>query len=133
MTNLEHLDMTDPAVQHSLRFRKVSTRYPRMVAQAYDRDIAQAALDDDATVAARVAGYERSHGLEPRDWAANGDSERGDLEGTAAARCRCLVGSAAPLRGCRPGGRSRAGVRPCLENSSAICMVEWSKACGVRA
>jgi hypothetical protein len=64
------------AVQHSERFRKVSTRYPHVVTQAYDGDIEQAQQDDDETVAARVADFERSRGY-LSDWHAIGRAERG--------------------------------------------------------
>ena len=61
---------------HSERFRKVSTRYPHLVSEAYDGDLAAVAGDDDETVAARVVEWERSQGLEPRDWTAVGEEER---------------------------------------------------------
>jgi hypothetical protein len=66
----------DSRRQHSERFRKVSTRYPRRVAEAYDLDLERAAADGDEQVAATVAAWERAHGLEPRDWAAIGAEER---------------------------------------------------------
>ena len=56
-----------PAVAHSTRFRKVSTLYPYMVALAYGGDIAAAMADSDEQVAMRVAGWERTQGLEPHD------------------------------------------------------------------
>jgi hypothetical protein len=56
-----------PAIVHSTRFRKVSTLYPHMVALAYSGDLAAAMADSDEQVAARVAKWERSQGLEPRD------------------------------------------------------------------
>lgn len=62
--------------QHSERFREISTRYPRRVAEAYDGDIARAAADDDETVAATVAAWEREHGLPVRDWYAIGREEQ---------------------------------------------------------
>jgi hypothetical protein len=64
------------AVAHSQRFRLVSTRYPHMVALAYDRDVAAAAVDTDDQVAAKVAEWERAQGVEPRDWHAIGADER---------------------------------------------------------
>lgn len=70
--------LADPvalSVAHSVRFRRVSNGYPRRVAEAYGRDIAAAAADDDATVAQRVAEYERAHGLPVRDWPSQGRSE----------------------------------------------------------
>ncbi len=60
---------------HSERFRAVSNRYPRRVSEAYDGDLGAAARDDDATVAARVAEWERAQG-QPRDWTATGEDER---------------------------------------------------------
>ena len=66
----------DPAVAHSTRFRKVSTAYPFMVTDAYGGDMAEAMADSDGLVAARVAEWERSQGLEPRDWVAIGRGER---------------------------------------------------------
>jgi hypothetical protein len=59
--------MTPEAVAYSMRFRHVSTAYPRAVTEAYGRDVATALDDDSATVAERVAAWERSHGWEPRD------------------------------------------------------------------
>jgi hypothetical protein len=64
------------AVLHSIRFRKVSNRYPHRVTEAYGGDIAAAAADDDATVAARVAEWERANGTVVRDWRRQGESER---------------------------------------------------------
>jgi len=40
---------------HSERFRKISTRYPRRVAEAYDGDLQRAAEDSDEEVAATVS------------------------------------------------------------------------------
>jgi hypothetical protein len=62
--------------RHSERFRKVSNRYPRRVAEAYDSDFGRAMTDSDEQVAATVATWERSHGFVVRDWAAIGLSER---------------------------------------------------------
>jgi hypothetical protein len=70
------LDPADLRVRHSLRFRQLSNRYPLRVSEAYGGDIEQAAKDTDEQVAARVAGWERAQGLEPRDWAAIGREER---------------------------------------------------------
>ena len=55
----------DPAVAHSTRFRKVSSAYPFMVTDAYGGDMVEAMADGDGLVAARVAEWERSQGLEP--------------------------------------------------------------------
>lgn len=64
--------------EHSTRFRKVSTRYPRRVAEAYSGDIAAAAAASDDEVRRHVADWEREHGLPIRDWAAVGRAERGE-------------------------------------------------------
>ena len=61
---------------HSLRCRRVSTRYPRARRRGVRRR--PGACDDpsDAQVAATVAAWEEGHGLEPRDWHAIGAEER---------------------------------------------------------
>jgi hypothetical protein len=74
MSSRETMD-TDLAVRHSDRFRRVSTKYPSMVARAYDGDITAAEADSDGDVAARVAAWERAQGWEPRDWYAIGRGE----------------------------------------------------------
>ena len=48
------------------------------VNEAYGGDLAAAARDDDAAVAAWVRAYEIAIGLEPRDWVAIGKAERRD-------------------------------------------------------
>jgi hypothetical protein len=48
-------------------YLKVANRYPRRIAEAYDGDITRALADDDETVAATVADWERRHGLVVRD------------------------------------------------------------------
>jgi hypothetical protein len=66
------------AEQHSERFRNVSNRYPRQVADAYREVFGDAGLalqDTDEQVAGVVAAWERSHGLRPRDWHAIGVTE----------------------------------------------------------
>jgi hypothetical protein len=65
---------------HSERFRQVSTRYPRRVAEAYSGDLDRAMADDDEQVAATVSAWEHDHGLEPRDWRAIGVAERDQPE-----------------------------------------------------
>jgi hypothetical protein len=65
-------------VSHSERFRRISTRYPRRVAEAYAGDIARAAADSDEQVAATVANWERAQGFGPVDWQAIGAEERDD-------------------------------------------------------
>ena len=67
--------MTD-AIQHSTRFRVVSTLYPLRVTEAYRGDLAAAAGASDDEVAVKVAEWERSEGLEPKDWQAIGRVER---------------------------------------------------------
>ena len=71
------MSQDDISWAHSERFRKVSNAYPRLVTEAYEGDQAQAMADDDATVAARVAEWECSQGLTPRDWVAWGRDEEG--------------------------------------------------------
>jgi hypothetical protein len=71
------------AIRHSQRFRKVSNRYPRRVAEAYGLDLERAAADSDEQVAATVADWERAHGVEPRDWLAIGRDERDEQEEAA--------------------------------------------------
>jgi hypothetical protein len=69
------------SIQHSLRFRKVSTLYPKLVSLAYrgHGGRRQAAKDSDKQVARRVAAWEREQGKRPRDWVAWGrDTERGE-------------------------------------------------------
>jgi hypothetical protein len=75
---VEWLYQREVATGHSRRFRKVSTRYPRRVADAYDCDLERAAADSDEAVAANVAAWERRQGIEVRDWAAIGAFERED-------------------------------------------------------
>jgi hypothetical protein len=69
--------------RHSIRFRKVSNRYPRRVAEAYNGDLGRAMAASDAQVTAVVAAWERQHGLRPRNWAAIGDRERYGDDGAA--------------------------------------------------
>jgi hypothetical protein len=66
------------AVAHSDRFRKVSTLYPRVVAEAYrgHGGIRRAARDTDAQVAKMVAAWERYNGAPVRNWRAIGAAER---------------------------------------------------------
>ena len=66
---------------HVERFRKVSNRYPRRVAEAYGGDLGRAMADSDKQVAGTVAAWERSQGLEPFDWIAIGIEERGEEYG----------------------------------------------------
>jgi hypothetical protein len=67
------------ARSHSERFRKVSTRYPRRVAEAYDGDLQRAARDSDERVVETVATWERRHGLRVLDWTAIGAEERDEI------------------------------------------------------
>ena len=71
----------DLARQHSNRFRQVSNRYPRRVAEAYDGDLARAMADTDAQVARTVAAWEQAHGMAPRNWRAIGREERDEAAG----------------------------------------------------
>jgi hypothetical protein len=64
------------AIRHTKRFRRVSNRYPRRVAEAYGGDLGQAMADNDEQVAARVAAWEKSQGVPVVDWAAIGAEER---------------------------------------------------------
>jgi hypothetical protein len=68
----------DHQVAFSARFRNVSTRYPRRVAEAYGGDTEQAMADNPETVAETVAAWEVEQGKEPTDWAAIGRSEGHD-------------------------------------------------------
>jgi hypothetical protein len=65
--------------RHIRRFGRVSTRYPLRVIEAYDVDLRRAQADTDEQVAARVAMWERAHGLQSRDWQAIGLYERGEI------------------------------------------------------
>jgi hypothetical protein len=65
-------------IRHSERFRRVSNGYPRRVAEAYGGDLADAMADTDEEVAAMVRDWEKSQGLEVRDWGAIGREERGE-------------------------------------------------------
>ena len=76
MTDFEEEASQLIARRHSERFRKVSNRYPRRVAEAYGNDLRRALLDSDEQVAATVAAWERSQGLEVTDWTALGAQER---------------------------------------------------------
>jgi hypothetical protein len=69
------------ALRHSERFRKVSNRYPRRVAEAYGGDLERAAAASDEEVAATVAAWEKAQGLRVRDWRMIGEIERGLHEG----------------------------------------------------
>jgi hypothetical protein len=69
-------DLDPQAVAHSERFRRVSNRYPRRVAEAYEGDLARAMADTDEQVAATVAVWEKSEDTVARDWTAQGLSER---------------------------------------------------------
>jgi hypothetical protein len=72
----ELMDEDKMAIRHTKRFRRVSTRYPRRVAEAYGGDLGQAMADNDAQVAATVAAWEKAQGLPVRDWPAIGAEER---------------------------------------------------------
>jgi hypothetical protein len=68
----------DERAAHAERFRLVSTRYPRRVAEAYGGDLARAMADSDEEVAERVRAWEVERGLEPRDWRTIGRVERAE-------------------------------------------------------
>ena len=62
------------------------------VNEAYGGDLAAAAKDDDAAVAAWVRAYELSIGLEPRDWVAIG-RRNGAMNLTRRSRSAALPGT----------------------------------------
>jgi hypothetical protein len=64
------------AIAHSIRFRRVTNRYPGRVAEAYGLDVERALNDSDEEVAAAVAEWERQHDIRVRDWPAIGRVER---------------------------------------------------------
>ena len=68
------------AVAHSARFRAVSTRYPRRVAEAYKGHdgISQAARDIDGKVAKMVAAWERLNGFQLPTGRDSGSERRDD-------------------------------------------------------
>jgi hypothetical protein len=63
-------------LRYSERFRKVSHRYPRRVAEAYGGDLTRAMKDSDDKFKATVTAWERRHGLKVTDWIAEGEWER---------------------------------------------------------
>lgn len=69
------IDLTDPRIAHTVRFRRVSTRYPHMVTEAYGGGLARAMADSDEQVAAIVAEWEMQTRGSARDWAAIGRDE----------------------------------------------------------
>jgi hypothetical protein len=68
--------MTDTRRRHCDRFRLVSNRYPRRVAEAYGGDLERAMAESDEQVAATVAAWERQQGHSPMDWQAIGAVEK---------------------------------------------------------
>ena len=70
-------DKNDPAIQHSLRFRKVANGYPARVIEAYEGDLAAAARDSDEQVAERVRQWEMAHHCGPIDWVWLGQVDEG--------------------------------------------------------
>ena len=59
----------DERHQHAHRFGKVSNGYPRRLAVRHDRDRALEMTDaDDDVLAATVAAWKKSQGLEVTDW-----------------------------------------------------------------
>ena len=90
---------------HSDRFRQVSNRYSRLVAEAYDDDLDRAARDTDEQVAATVAAWEREHGIDPVDWYAVGTSEGRDPDRRRRGRRTAISerdGRAGQARGASP-------------------------------
>ncbi len=70
----------DERHQHAHRFRKVSNRYRRRVAERYDGDRAQAMTDtDDDVMAATVAAWKKAQGLKVTDWQAGYPDSKPDL------------------------------------------------------
>ncbi len=70
----------DERHQHAHRFRKVSNRYRRRVAERYDGDRAQAMTDtDDDVMAATVAAWKKAQGLKVTDWRALAPAHNGTL------------------------------------------------------
>ena len=64
----------DERHRHAHRIRKVSSRYPRRVAEGYDGDRARAMTDiDDDVMAATVAAWKKAQGLKVTDWPAVGE------------------------------------------------------------
>ncbi len=64
----------DERHQRANRFRKVSNRSHRRVAEGYDGDRAQAMTDtDDDVMAATVAAWKKAQGLKVTDWHAVGE------------------------------------------------------------
>jgi hypothetical protein len=64
----------DERHQHAHRFRKVSNRSRRRVAEGYDGDRAQAMTDtDDDVMAATVAAWKKAQGLKVTDRQAVGE------------------------------------------------------------
>jgi hypothetical protein len=49
--------MEADSTTRSIRFRKVSNKYPRRVSEAYGGDLSRAMADSDEEVAATVAGW----------------------------------------------------------------------------
>ncbi|MBA3400625.1 MAG: hypothetical protein H0U05_01415 [Actinobacteria bacterium] len=74
----QHIEL---AGRHSDRFRKVSNRYPRRVAEAYEGDLERALTESDEQVATTVAAWERDQGLSAQDWPGYGRWERNEPEG----------------------------------------------------
>jgi hypothetical protein len=64
------------AMAQARRCRFVANDYPRVVAHAYNGQLERAAKHTDGEIAATVAEWERSTGIEPRDWIAIGQQER---------------------------------------------------------
>jgi hypothetical protein len=64
----------DERHRHAHRFRKVSNRYRRRVAEGYDGDLGRAMTDtDDDVMAATVTAWKKAQGLKVTDWPAVGE------------------------------------------------------------
>ena len=65
----------DERHHHAHRFRKVSNRYPRRVAEGYDGDRLRPLTNTaDDVMAATVAAWKKAQGLKVTDWHAVGES-----------------------------------------------------------
>jgi hypothetical protein len=75
----ERIQRLELRIAHAERFRQVSNRYPRRVAEAYGGDLAAAARASDEEVAQAVAKWERDRGIVSKDWPAIGAEERDEV------------------------------------------------------
>ena len=61
---------------HNQRWRRISKKFPLIVAKAYDGDLYEALKHDEETVLRKVREFEVSKSIEPHDWLAMGREER---------------------------------------------------------